>query len=61
MLDKFENLVISYKCKTWQYVARPNGRFENLVISYKCKTTKLVGAHNGECESFSVNLIFKYN
>ena len=34
----FENLVISDKCKTWQYYARADREFENLVISDKCKT-----------------------
>ena len=41
---KFENLVISYKCKTL-YVLLYSGRaFENLVISYKCKTEKAVAS-----------------
>ena len=34
----FENLVISYKCKTHQGHQTGIERFENLVISYKCKT-----------------------
>ena len=34
----FENLVISYKCKTKEIPKIHPAQFENLVISYKCKT-----------------------
>ena len=34
----FENLVISDKCKTGNYLEEVVGQFENLVISDKCKT-----------------------
>ena len=34
----FENLVISYKCKTSRLEFNRVCEFENLVISYKCKT-----------------------
>ena len=34
----FENLVISYKCKTQLSDLGWSNKFENLVISYKCKT-----------------------
>ena len=34
----FENLVISYKCKTDPDNEVNGNEFENLVISYKCKT-----------------------
>ena len=37
----FENLVISYKCKTSNPKALIPNKFENLVISYKCKTSIL--------------------
>ena len=36
--DMFENLVISYKCKTENGNNTSLYKFENLVISYKCKT-----------------------
>ena len=34
----FENLVISYKCKTVYVYSETQYSFENLVNSYKCKT-----------------------
>ncbi len=37
-VKEFENLVISYKCKTPVNFPRRTPPFENLVISYKCKT-----------------------
>ena len=37
-LTSFENLVISYKCKTIINTIVAVIPFENLVISYKCKT-----------------------
>ena len=37
---KFENLVISDKCKTKNSTGSRLSWFENLVISYKCKTAK---------------------
>ena len=36
--EKFENLVISDKCKTISGVVLESVEFENLVISDKCKT-----------------------
>ena len=36
--EKFENLVISDKCKTGKRMIVVDEKFENLVISDKCKT-----------------------
>ena len=41
---EFENLVISYKCKTINNINNPNNKFENLVISYKCKTMQTISS-----------------
>ena len=41
-LRRFENLVISDKCKTAIQDIVEEAMFENLVISDKCKTIKLV-------------------
>ena len=38
--EKFENLVISDKCKTNYNNNYGSDRFENLVISDKCKTMR---------------------
>ena len=37
---KFENLVISDKCKTEEAIVTLETLFENLVISDKCKTNR---------------------
>ena len=38
VVEEFENLVISDKCKTRESVPSITRKFENLVISDKCKT-----------------------
>ena len=54
---QFENLVISYKCKTNFPSDNLMPKFENLVISYKCKTSGNVGSAVSSFE----NLVISYN
>ena len=54
---KFENLVISDKCKTQDLKDYFSIQFENLVISDKCKTSGNVGSAVSSFE----NLVISYN
>ena len=53
---QFENLVISYKCKTQKFPYQYPIGFENLVISYKCKTVDNAEEYGGGFE----NLVISY-
>ena len=52
----FENLVISYKCKTILSCNKWGNGFENLVISYKCKTSPILMTGFSQFE----NLVISY-